>query len=311
MADIPGKECEGYPSTSWLSPTNEIDFYISDKKKKIACSLIYNDDQKARTSSYDLANGNTANIQRFLRRTDKSKPIFVICHGHLSWRNQMLFVALSKKLNEVLGYPMLRFDFGGNGHSNGDWKFAAYDENYCDLCTVVNYIHTTLQCRIGCIIAHSQGVVTSMKYASRHNNTHGSVPKYVNLAGRFHIPESPLQVAEKRLSSEQFTELERKGAVTILKRGNKNKIYRITLEDIKRHAEYDTSSIFSNFPDVEVLTIHGNADKHVPVDNAIKFEHALKDRHTKRIISGADHNFNGMRHIDEIAFEIKSFYLKQ
>lgn len=301
---IPSKDCFGYPPTSWLSPPNEIDFYINGRSNnKIACSLIYDESKRAKPTK---AQGRRKD-RNVIDLIDASTPIFIICHGHLSWRNQMLFIGLSKKLHEILGYPILRFDFNGNGHSDGEWKFAAYDENYSDICDVINYVHNTLQCRVGGVIAHSQGVITSMQYASRHGdidcNDARYIPYYVNLAGRFHVPD--IAQLEKRFPKEHYDELKRQGSVTLLKRGEK--IYQLTLDDAKRHAEYDTLSSLQAFPNVKVLTIHGNADNRVPVEDAKKFDDVLKDRHSLKIIAGADHNFNGLKHVDEMASAIVSF----
>jgi hypothetical protein len=55
-----------------------------------------------------------------------------------------------------------------------------------------------------------------------------------------------------------------------------------------------------------VLTIHGDADVTVPVQDAYKFEKAIRN-HTLKILKGASHNFNGLRFMDDLVDTITTF----
>jgi len=77
-----------------------------------------------------------------------------------------------------------------------------------------------------------------------------------------------------------------------------NIIVKMMRNDIDAFANYDTSFIRREFPqDVDVLTIHGTADKTVPVEDARIYHDILSARrpgtHKLELVDGADHIYTG------------------
>ena len=65
----------------------------------------------------------------------------------------------------------------------------------------------------------------------------------------------------------------------------------------------------SNGNNVNILTIHGDADKVVPIENAFRFDKEIGN-HKLYIVKNADHNFNGLKYHDELVAAISGFSLK-
>ena len=56
-----------------------------------------------------------------------------------------------------------------------------------------------------------------------------------------------------------------------------------------------------------MLTIHGNEDEVVPIQDAFRFDQEIAN-HDLYVIKEANHNFNGLKFIDEMVFKIVNHY---
>lgn len=330
--------CAGYP-TGWMrnKPENEVNFIVSSIKKKslnmkslqvwgrrsndhtsgndmseyqgLACSLITRDcDLNDPISSIDL----TKKLVSKKRKINTTKPIIIICHGFASWRNQMLLSNLAVDLSNAMDMHVLRFDFTGNGHSKGEWKYANYDQDFKDLLSVVNFVVNGLDCSIHCIIGHSQGSASVLKYASVCSKKELPPCKYfVNLAGRYSVQND--FDPSRTFKPDKCIDLKQQGYFTITQRGEKeDRIRKVTQEQIDMRNRHDISSTIemlqANENNVNILTIHGNSDECVPIENAYRF-HKDIGNHKLYIVKNADHNFNGLKYHDELVAVISGFSL--
>jgi pimeloyl-ACP methyl ester carboxylesterase len=339
------RECNGYPS-AWIrdESKHELNFYINKndplppagnknklkpcfsctKQKQdqiasevLACSLIVSMSTGTHTGG-GLKRGRGAAMEKELptqiSNLDTSKPVIIICHGYQSWRNQMLLANLAARLSNDLSWHTLRFDFSGCGHSSGRWKYADYNGDYSDLSRVVRFVEGDqnqglgLGCKVLCVIGHSQGSAAMVKL--RHSDSDRVERLYVNLAGRFTVPND--FVPESIFTEEQCKKLKDVGEFELLRRGDRgDRLLTVTLDAVRSRNAYDISAAASatELENIHMLTIHGDADKHVPVENAFKF-HEVIPNHSLHIIKGADHNFNGLKFMDDLVSVI-SFFLRK
>ena len=329
------RECIGYPTPMVRNaPESEIDFLLkatlSPEKRgrrnsfrkirgerqhtnTLACSLI------TRESSFDFNEPITSEqlTEQLTSAINTTKPVVVICHGFMSWRNQMLLYNLASELSTALDAHVVRFDFTGNGHSNGEWKYANYEQEHLDLCTIVDFIKSFLGCKVACIIGHSQGMASVLQYAASVANDEkeggydDKCKYFVNLAGVYSIPGEIDPT--KKLPPQQCTELKESGLCHITSFFGK-KTFKITQDRIDFRKHYDSSQhvkhLKGDSSSVHFLTIHGREDTAVSVDNANRFHREISN-HSIHIIDGADHNFNGLRFIDRMVSEIKAFMNKR
>ena len=315
----PPSECQGYPPPLLpdLSSTSfcDVDFYIdagetagdsqaAKEQPRLACTLTWCKDGLDTSSADDSAKVPEPNIDDVVRAstnlaTSERRPVVIVCHGFLSWRNQMLISHVAAGVAQKLHCHALRFDFRGNGHSGGTWRSAGFDGELCDLRRVVDYVRNSLGCEVLCIAGHSKGSAAALRFALEqekrdHHHKAVPVPCFVNLCGRFVVP-GEFDV-KTRFSKKQCDELARDGKFTMKTFGDKEVV--VTQEDIDERANA-SSAFVSEIRTSHVLTVHGSADTTVDVENAKRYNESIS-KHTLKIIKGADHNFNGLKHISTI-----------
>eukprot|EP00521_Asterionellopsis_glacialis_P009969 CAMPEP_0195288418 /NCGR_PEP_ID=MMETSP0707-20130614/5090_1 /TAXON_ID=33640 /ORGANISM="Asterionellopsis glacialis, Strain CCMP134" /LENGTH=448 /DNA_ID=CAMNT_0040348285 /DNA_START=65 /DNA_END=1411 /DNA_ORIENTATION=- len=323
------RACEGYPPP--LLPrevkngiVEEIEFYIegSESDTALACSLVKyvgNDEHDVNTTMKPITmveayqNSFTSKYTTSTFEIDSSLPIMIICHGFLSWRNQMLIGNLGIDLASKAKCHTIRFDFTGEGASEGRWSRGNCERQIQDLYAVVKFVQARMKIsNIQCIIGHSKGTVPIFQYASQQQQQQQQlpyVPNFVAMAGRFH----PYSLEEKLQSlPEQFRiDLERDGQYTKYLVGD-NRKFIVTQKDIEDEAHEemellsakDTSKIDGTL--TNMLIIHGDNDETTPVSNAYDFSQTIP-QNTLWIIKGADHNFNGLRYKDTLTKGILDF----
>lgn len=272
----------------------ELNFYLHIRNtKKLACSLVC-------PYTFD-ASLNLEEKLSSLTTDGLKQKVIIICHGFLSWRNQLLISNLASRLSNELSCFTLRFDFTACGQSNGSWRFSNYEEDFLDLCHVTKFLQTKLNLDITCIIGHSQGSAAIIRHAS--NQHMDRAPLYVNLAGRFKEPYD--FKPEVFFTPEQYEQLEKEGKCMMSLGLHKD--LTIRSEDVESKRMYDVSKYAKSIPDnVKVLTIHGMDDRIVTVENATKFDKFISN-HFLSLIPSCDHNFNGLVHMDTLVIKISEF----
>jgi hypothetical protein len=55
-----------------------------------------------------------------------ARPVVLLAHGYMSSRNSELLVRLSTALGRSCGLSSFRFDFSGNGDSEGQFRYGQY-----------------------------------------------------------------------------------------------------------------------------------------------------------------------------------------
>jgi alpha/beta superfamily hydrolase len=290
-----------------------VDFYLPtlNGEEALACSLYRSLEPEPTTS----ANTSTStciptNVEGMGFDVDSRKPVVVICHGFMSWRNQMLLAHLAGGLQKRLNYHTLRFDFTGNGHSTGIFHHSNYNREFHDLQTVLSFVQDKMKCRVACVIGHSKGVGAVLRTAEEqesHDKIGSSssrrtrIPCFVNMSGIFAVPHE--YDIEKRLGVEKARVLKQNGRVVLDQKGARECV--MTIDDVQERSNLD-SSFVRNIKSAAVLTIHGSKDEAVPVSNAHEFAKTIA-RHELLIIEGADHNYNGLRHMQTMVNAVAKF----
>ncbi len=243
-------------------------------------------------------------------------------------------------------YHTLRFDFTGNGHSSGEFTYAPHQNDFEDLNNVYNFITGIIGCEVCCIVGHSQGSCAILKHAAMMDQVNGtndasfhingsndrfkeseketiidrdattemttfeeytskSNTKYVNLSGRFTSPN--VFQPNEAFTPDQCQELEQNGRFQI-QTWSGGRTFEVTEQSIKDRIAYDIirDAAVDRITESKVLTIHGDDDQTVPVENAHKFDQIIPN-HTIKIIPGANHNFNGLKYVNTIVSSILDF----
>jgi hypothetical protein len=258
----PPKEREGHPHPMTPADTlaeEEIDFHTPTRNNNnngehhqalIACSLYKS-----------LGPNIPTHVDGMGFSLDSNKPVIVICHGSMSWRNQMLLAHLAAGLQKRLECHTLRFDFTGNGHSTGAFQYANYDGEFHDLQTVLSFVQTKMKCRVACVIGHSKGAAAVLRTAHEQETQEDvdddssrrrrKIPCFVNLSGFFAVPHE--YDVEKRYGATMARALKENGRIVLDPKGARECV--MTIDDVQEQSRLD-SSFVKNIKSAAALPRH-------------------------------------------------------
>lgn len=230
----------------------------------------------------------------------RQNRVVVLVHGQDTSKTYGYIPMLARSLASTHGLFALAFDFRSHGASqdadNAEEKGHLRQSEWADLSTVVAYAKRTLGLDVAAIVGHSRGSVAMMEWAllQQLNPDQGEdggvyVPTLVNCSGRYSSGDllqfQYLVNPDWMRSPPHLTARQRHGKWVEIKTPQ---------SQIISMASSDTDLAKFLRPDTAVLTIHGDEDVMVSVDDAYKWDKQLGQvpgRHTIKILEGADHNY--------------------
>lgn len=240
-----------------------------------------------------IRNDHGENLVGILRETG-SKDLVIICHGFQSKKERIPMVTLATTLGRE-GISAFRFDFAGNGESEGSFMYGNYRREAEDLRAVVRHFRKN-QRLITAIVGHSKGGNVVLLYSSKYND----LPTVINISGRFHLEKG----MEGRLGKDFLQRIKQNGFIDVKNREGQFE-YRVTQESLMDRLTTDIrAACLSIDQNCRVLTIHGSMDKIVPAKDALEFARFIRN-HKLHIIEGADHEYTA--HQDELATVVLDF----
>ncbi|KAL4194892.1 hypothetical protein AMTRI_Chr05g61800 [Amborella trichopoda] len=235
----------------------------------------------------------------------ESRPIIVLCHGFRSSKDDSTIKALTTALTRE-GISAFRFDFSGNGESEGSFQYGNYWKEVEDLRSVVEYF-SGAQRKTRAIIGHSKGDLqlfngnivggnAVLLYASKYHD----VDTMVNVSGRFDLRQG----IEGRLGKGFMEKIKNSEFIDVKDRNGKFD-YRVTEESLMDRLNTDMGVAFSMIAKhCSVWTIHGTKDEIIPVEDALEFDKLISN-HKLHIIEGANHVYSS--HRSELASTVVDF----
>ncbi|KAM7252640.1 hypothetical protein ACFE04_008149 [Oxalis oulophora] len=242
-----------------------------------------------------VENFNGEKLVGFLHETG-SKQLVIVCHGFRSTKERIPMLSIAAAFH-TKGITAFRFDFAGNGESEGTFQYGNYRREAQDLRAVVQHFHRNNR-EVIALIGHSKGGNVVLLYASMYND----VRTIVNLSGRFNLERG----METRLGKDFLQAIKRDGFIDVHNRRGKFE-YRVTEESLMDRLTTDTKgACLLIHENCRVLTVHGSKDKIVPATDAFEFAKLIRN-HTLHIIEGADHEYTS--HQDELVSYVLNFVM--
>ncbi|XP_073154541.1 uncharacterized protein [Henckelia pumila] len=219
-----------------------------------------------------------------------SNEIVVVCHGFRCTKEQPIIRSISMALEDA-GISVFRFDFTGNGDSQGLFQFGYYREVE-DIRTVTQYFGTKNRAILA-ILGHSKGANVVLIYASKYHD----VAAVVNVSGRYHLDRG----LDKLLGADFEEQIKKHGYIDIGD-GETRGVKRVTKESLMERLNVKMHEVcLSIDKSCRVFTIHGSRDKVVKLDDAKEFDKIIPN-HMLHIIKGANHGYT--EHQGELASTI-------
>lgn len=192
------------------------------------------------------------------------------------------------------GFFALRFDFSGNGQSEGAFADSTYSKQVSEMHAAADVIAGRGASRIG-LAGHSMGAVIAVLAASESAETRAVCAMAGRLSG---------MDAKRFLDRRQQREIAETGRVSFTSRGRRLELTDRFFADAHR---FDLPEIIrsARFP---ILVVHGAADEIVPVSEAHSAGALNPDGITLSIVPDADHMFSDAAHRDRICRTVVEWF---
>jgi esterase/lipase len=183
-------------------------------------------------------------------------------------------------------FMALRFDFSGNGQSEGEFSKSTYSKQIAEMEEAAGVILRKGVRRLG-LAGHSMGAVIAVLTAARIE----TVKAVCALAGRL----SGLNTSNF-FSRNQLKELEDTGKLAFTSRGRSLQLSTTFFADAK---QYDLAGTVKSLKR-PLMVVHGDADEIIPVKEAYLAKTLNPEHMELAVISGADHMFSNEVHRSQI-----------
>jgi putative redox protein len=195
------------------------------------------------------------------------------------------------------GFVALRFDFSGNGQSQGTFDESTYSKQITEMQTAVDIIADRGAKWIG-LAGHSMGGLIAFLTAAQTD----SVKAVSALASRL----TGIRAIDF-LSREQRVALKRTGEVFFSSRGRSLKLTEKFFADSGSFDPIDLLKAFKK----PMMVVHGDMDEIIPVEEAYRVRDLSRGRVDLEIVPDADHMFSREEDRIDISRSVAGWFKEQ
>ena len=226
---------------------------------------------------------------------DLSKEkVVILCHGHSSGKNNKTFETIVPILNKA-GVSTFRFDFYGNGESEGKFEESDLSESIDDTLQAIKLIKDKNFKKI-ILLGSSFGGLSSTITASQTGDLYALILK---------SPVSDYDEAFLYMHGKQWMdEWEKKGQTY----KDKEKGLKLNFSFVESYRKYDAYKSAETIK-IPTIIIHGNADEIVPFSQSEKLVKIIPN--AKLItVEGASHRYEGSEKFNQMTKLITDSIIK-
>uniref|UniRef100_A0A7S3QKD6 Serine aminopeptidase S33 domain-containing protein n=1 Tax=Dunaliella tertiolecta TaxID=3047 RepID=A0A7S3QKD6_DUNTE len=229
----------------------------------------------------------------------KSDKLAILCHGYAGSKDGFVYPKMAKAL-AAKKISSLRFDFTGNGESDGAFEFGNYLQEVADLRCAVQYVRESLRKTPIALVGHSKGANVVLLYAAQFDD----VPLVINIAARFDMKRG----IKERFGEEVLAKVQKLGQVPMTVRNDSGQTVKwlLTKKALEERMSIDMEAAAKRISLSEVLTVHGKADATIPYQDAEAFSRTIR-QHMLWPLDGADHFFSQQAHADQMIRKVSEY----
>ena len=195
------------------------------------------------------------------------------------------------------GFMALRFDFSGNGQSQGRFEQSTWSKQVLEMEAAIALIQEKGAPWIG-LAGHSLGAAIALLTARRNK----TVSAVCRVAGRVSATR-PMHF----LTSSQQQALEQSGQVEFYSRERKLRLSKDFFVDADRHDLMDATRSLT----IPMLVVHGDRDEIIPVAEAHLAKTANPRMVELAIVTGGDHMLAQPDHQRQVARTVTGWFCRQ
>ncbi|KAG6529065.1 hypothetical protein ZIOFF_011259 [Zingiber officinale] len=208
-----------------------------------------------------IRNTNGENLVGVIQEAGSSELV-ILCHGFRSSKESKTLLNLADALVSE-NISVFRFDFSGNGESDGTFQYGNYWKEVEDLRAVTQFFSGQNR-EVHAIVGHSKGGNVVLLYASKFHDIH----RVVNISGRFGLKKG----IEARLGKDFMERIKKDEFIDVMDKTGRF-IYCVTRESLIDRLSTDMhDACLSIDKNCRVLTVHGSEDDVVPHEDAFEFD---------------------------------------
>lgn len=239
-------------------------------------------------------NGRGERLFGTYHQPEETSPYGIVMgHCFTCTRHTGILREAATRLTEA-GFQVLRFDFSGNGQSEGVFIDTSYTQYISEMEDAADFLLSNGVKWLG-FMGHSMGAAVSILAASRQRE----VRAICTLSGRLTTLDpagifSPLQMQQLRET----------GRLQFVSRGRRLELDDRFLNDMRT---YDIRKALSDL-NRPVLAIHGTEDEIIPADLAVAALQLNPDHLELSLIPDADHFFSNPEHRNAACTKITDWF---
>jgi pimeloyl-ACP methyl ester carboxylesterase len=195
------------------------------------------------------------------------------------------------------GFTVLRFDFSGNGQSEGEFTESNYSKQIAEMKTAASLLATHGVSWLG-LAGHSMGAMVALLAAAEIE----AVRAVCALAAR-----SRVMGAADLLAPAQLKQIRETGRVPFVSRGRS---LELTGEMFRDASRYDLGHTVASLVQ-PLLLVHGDQDEITPVDEAYRIQRYRAEGTSLAVIPGADHMFSSDAHRRMVTEVVVTWFKEQ
>ncbi|RTZ95191.1 MAG: hypothetical protein DSY90_14270 [Deltaproteobacteria bacterium] len=192
------------------------------------------------------------------------------------------------------GFAALRFDFSGNGQSEGEFSQSTYTKQISETKIACAMLASRGVSRVG-LAGHSMGAVVALLASVKMK----AARAVCTIAGRL----SGMN-AMRFLTGAQRNELDLAGRVAFTSRGRQLMLTHDFFSDADR---FDLPTTITHLK-IPLLIVHGDQDEIISVAEAYTAHGFNPDRSELAIVADADHMFSNKNHREEVSLQVVAWF---
>jgi len=196
-----------------------------------------------------------------------------------------------------IGFTVLRFDFSGNGQSQGRFEHSTWSKQVLEMEAAVSLMKEQGADWIG-LVGHSLGAAIALLTARKDQ----SIAAVCRVAGRV-SPSRPVYF----LTSTQQQILADTGRVEFTSRGRQLNIKREFFEDAEIHDLVSATRALT----IPMLVVHGDQDDVIPVSEAYLAQKTNPQRVELLVVEDGDHMFSRPQHQEQVGRTVADWFRRQ